>query len=94
MFGRVRTKGSRGHSPSKNPNEVFGKVRYGLNTLLNAPVRFGINLIPGPDTSVCSVCPPKHSKYPGYGYTLPQPIEKVFRTVAVYIDKDGIAVAT
>ena len=42
--------------------DVHGKVRYGLTTLSNTPVRFGTNWIPVPDTSVRSVRP--HYRYP------------------------------
>ena len=33
-------------STYKHPVEVLGEVRYGLNILLNTPVRFGANSIP------------------------------------------------
>ena len=73
---------------SKYPTEVLGKLRYGLNTVPNTPVRFGTNStqvpekfgttsIPVPDNSVRSV----RLQYTGTGqfgkgipgvYTLPK----------------------
>ena len=57
VLGRVRTKVYRGYLLSKFPTEVFGKVRYGLDTLPNTPIRFGTNSTPVPDTSVSSLRP-------------------------------------
>ena len=57
MLGRVRTKVYRGCSLGKYPTEVFGQVRYGLNTLPNNPVWFGTNSIPVTYTWVSSVRP-------------------------------------
>ena len=61
MSGRIRTfiKVCQGYLLGKYSTEVFGEVRYGLNTLLNTPVWFGSNPIPVPDTLVSSVRPPK-----------------------------------
>ena len=73
VYGRVRTKVYRGYLLGKYLTEVFGKVRYGLNTLPNTPVKFdtasipyrtsvwfGTNSTPVPDTSarVCRGCLP------------------------------------
>ena len=52
MFDRVRIKVYRGYLLGAYPVEVFGKVRYGLNTLPDTPVCFGANSIPVFDTSV------------------------------------------
>ena len=48
-----------GYSLCKHTTEVFGRVRYGLNTLPKTLKWFGVDLIPVPNTSVNSVRPPK-----------------------------------
>ena len=58
-----RTREYRGCLLGKYRTEVFGKVRYGLNTLPNTPVRFGMNSIPVPGTWVSSAPPPKILRY-------------------------------
>ena len=46
---------------------ALGKVRYGLNTLLNAPVRLGTNSISAHTRPLGkSVCPPKIPRVPVY----------------------------
>lgn len=47
VFGRVHTNVYRGNLPVNTLPEVLGKARYVINTLLNTPVRFGMNSIPG-----------------------------------------------
>ena len=51
MFDRVRIKVYRGYLLGVYPVEVFGKVRYGFNTLPDTPVCFGANSIPVLDNS-------------------------------------------
>ena len=65
MFGRFRTKVYRVCLLGKYPTEPCQSVRYGRNTLLNTPVRFGTNSIPVPDTLASSMRPPKYA--PGTG---------------------------
>ena len=67
MFGRARTEMHAGYLLDKFPTELFGKVWYGLSTLLTTPVRLGMNSIPVPDTSVALARPPK---IPRCQYTL------------------------
>ena len=66
-FGRVlRPYQSKypGYLLRKYSTEVFGKLRYGRNTLPKIPVRFGTNSIPVPHTSVNSVRAPKTPRVP------------------------------